>query len=384
MFRYGITHSDVRDNGIGGFDLISRGYHSQFTNQTVQVAETAVIGTPSTKRAFSIYRSATQTIANSLDPATLVLQSFNGGGSALGHTFDTQNSYELQNYTSSLQGTHSWRFGVRLRGQTDDSISPQNFNGTFTFGGGALAPVLDAQNRPRCPGALAPITSIERYRRTLLFQQLGDTPAQIRALGGGATQFSINAGIAELAVHQMDVGLLRRRRVARAAQPHAEPRAPLRDPDQHPRPPRFRAARRLRLGARRRRTEARQDRAARRLRHLLRPLRPRQHAHRAALQRHRAAAVRGHQSRFLPHRAAACDARRLPIHAGHPGDQRRPARALHPAIRRHAGAPVAEEHHAGRDLHQLARPAPVPLGGHQRAAARTAESFRSDIPARSN
>ena len=62
------------------------------------------------------------------------------------------------------------------------------------------------------PGAngqpqLAPITSIERYRRTLLFQQLGDTPAKIRALGGGATQFTINAGTAELAVHQMDVGI---------------------------------------------------------------------------------------------------------------------------------------------------------------------------------
>ena len=83
--------------------------------------------------------------------------------------------------------------------------------GRFTFGGGALAPVLDAQNRPVL-GAngqpqLAPVTSIERYRRTLLFQQLGDTPAMIRALGGGATQFTINTGTAELAVHQMDVGI---------------------------------------------------------------------------------------------------------------------------------------------------------------------------------
>ena len=44
MFRYGVSHSDVQDNGIGGFDLVSRGYHSQFTNQTVQVAETVLIG----------------------------------------------------------------------------------------------------------------------------------------------------------------------------------------------------------------------------------------------------------------------------------------------------------------------------------------------------
>ena len=135
-----------------------------------------------------------------------MLQSFNGGGSSLGHTYDTQNSYELQNYSSRLQGLHSWRFGMRLRGQNDDSTSPQNFNGAFTFGGGALAPVLDAQNRP-VPGALAPITSIERYRRTLLFQQLGDTPEQIRALGGGATQFTMNTGT-RARCHQVDVGSL--------------------------------------------------------------------------------------------------------------------------------------------------------------------------------
>ena len=211
MFRYGITHSDVRDNGIGGFDLESRGYHSQFTNQTVQAADTVLIGPAVNETRFQYYRSATQAIANSVSAATLVLQSFNGGGSALGRTFDTQNSYEWQNYTSMLKGRHSWRFGVRLRGQTDDSVSPQNFNGTFTFGGGGVAPVLDAQNQPAL-GAdgqplLAPISSIERYRRTLLFQQAGYTPAQIRALGGGATQFTMSAGVAELAVQQWDMGV---------------------------------------------------------------------------------------------------------------------------------------------------------------------------------
>jgi hypothetical protein len=88
-----------------------------------------------------------------------------------------------------LRGAHSVKFGMRLREQMDDSISPQNFNGSFTFGGG---PGLD---------------SIERYRRTLLYQQMGYTPAQIRAAGGGATQFSLNAGNAEVSVRQMDIGL---------------------------------------------------------------------------------------------------------------------------------------------------------------------------------
>jgi hypothetical protein len=211
MFRYGITHSDVRDNGIGSFDLPTRGYHSQFTNQTVQAADTLLIGSAVNETRFQFYRSATQSIANSTGPTIQVLQSFNDGGNTLGHTYDTQNSYELQNYTSMLKSAHSLRFGVRLRGQMDDNISPQNFNGTFTFSGGDLEPVLNAQNQPvlDSTGAilLAPITSVERYRRTLLFQQLGDTPAQIRALGGGASQFSISSGAAELPVHQFDAGL---------------------------------------------------------------------------------------------------------------------------------------------------------------------------------
>ncbi|HXS96056.1 MAG TPA: carboxypeptidase regulatory-like domain-containing protein [Candidatus Limnocylindrales bacterium] len=189
MLRYGITHSDVRDNGIGGFDIATRGYHSQFTNTTVQAADTVTLGSVINETRFQFYRSAPQSIANSNAPAIQVLGAFNGGGSTLGQTFDKQNSYEFQNYTSALHGAHAVRFGVRVRGATDDSVSPQNFNGTFTFAGDATE------------------SSIERYRRTLLYTQGGDTPAQIRALGGGATQFTMNAGTPALSVGQWDIGI---------------------------------------------------------------------------------------------------------------------------------------------------------------------------------
>ena len=65
------------------------------------------------------------------------------------------------------------------------------------FAGGALAPVLDAEqpSRPRFSGPDGhdmPITSIESYRRTLLLSRsCRDTLEQIRALGGGTAQFSI-------------------------------------------------------------------------------------------------------------------------------------------------------------------------------------------------
>jgi hypothetical protein len=203
--RYGFTQGDINGAGIGGFDVASRGYRTQFTHNLAQLSETAVLGTTVNEFRFQYYRDANRMIAFDPSPSLQVLGSFNAGGAQLGRSFDTQTAYELQDYTSVLRGKHTWRFGVRLRRQVDDSIAPVNFNGTFTFGGG-LAPVLDAENRP-IPGQVQQIASIERYRRTVLFQQLGYTPSQIRALGGGATQFSIASGMPGLSVHQFDAGL---------------------------------------------------------------------------------------------------------------------------------------------------------------------------------
>jgi hypothetical protein len=182
MFRYSLTHSAINGTGIGAFDLVSRGYDYHYTNQTVQATDTAVFGSSINETRFQYFRSAQQRIAQGTEPEIQVLGSFNDGGSQLGRSFDTQNYYELQNYTTIPRGAHVWKFGVRLRGQTDDNISPLDFNGTFTF------------------------SSIEQYQRTLLFEQQGYSPSQIRAMGGGASQFTINAGIPGLAVHQVDVG----------------------------------------------------------------------------------------------------------------------------------------------------------------------------------
>jgi len=114
-FRYGITHGDINGAGIGSFDLVSRGYHTVFTNQTVQLSETAVLGLAINETRFQYYRNANQMTANTASPELQVLGSFNGGGSQLGRSADTQNSFELQNYTSMLHGPHALKFGIRAR-----------------------------------------------------------------------------------------------------------------------------------------------------------------------------------------------------------------------------------------------------------------------------
>src|SRR5207245_4018590 len=179
-------------------------------NHTLQITETAVlVKNIINETRFQVFRTYGPNVANDLSPAIQVLGSFNGGGAQVGHSFDARNSYELQNYTSIISGNHSWKFGLRLRRETDDNISPQNFCGTFSFGGSDREPSLDASGRPIRAGqpVLTPVTCIERYRFTLLMQQNGCTVADIRRLGGGATQFSINAGNPEIAGSQFDVGL---------------------------------------------------------------------------------------------------------------------------------------------------------------------------------
>lgn len=208
--RYTFSRTDIRDAGLGSFNLATRGYHSESRNQTLQLTETALLtATVVNETRFQFIHGSSESLANSFSPSLQVLGSFNGGGAQLGHSFDKRNSYEFQNYTSILRNKHIWKFGVRLRGEAVDSTSPQNFGGTFTFGGGT-APSLNASNQPVFDSTgqtvLAPITSIERYRRTLLFQRLGYSSSQIRALGGGATQFSINAGNPVLSGGQIDLG----------------------------------------------------------------------------------------------------------------------------------------------------------------------------------
>ena len=214
--RYTYTRNDLKDQGVGVQNLASRGVNQLNQEQTVQMTDTQVIGARAINETrFQFERSNNQGYGDNSIPSINVAQAFNGGGAQAGHNYTIGSSYELQNYTSYNQGRHALKFGVRVRANNLTTQSPNNFGGTFAFTNG-YGPILDSNNQPIAAGVVCDpnnpsagcqtLTSIERYRRTLTFLKQGLSPAQIRQLGGGAAQFTLNAGNPLLGISQTDLG----------------------------------------------------------------------------------------------------------------------------------------------------------------------------------
>ena len=204
VVRYNYT-KNTRVTGVGGFSLPSRAYDTGNTDQSIQFTETAVINkTIVNETRFQYEHSRNEQNADNSIPTIDVQDAFTGGGSQVGQSHSVDNDWELTNNTSFAMGRHSLKTGARLRWGKTSQFSPQNFGGTFTFFGGGVGPVLDANDQPLSANEV--ITSIERYRRTQVFLGQGVNPIQIRLLGGGASQFRLSTGNPESKVTQWDVG----------------------------------------------------------------------------------------------------------------------------------------------------------------------------------
>ena len=207
VVRYSYTKTKADNVGASDFSLPERAFSRSNTTQTFQVTETAILSpTLMNETRFQYIRTRGEQNGNNVIPTIVVQDAFIAGGSQVGLAHNDEDRWELQNYSTWTKNRHILRFGARVRGVRITDFSPQNFGGTFTFSGGD-APLLDANNQivrdAHGDPVLVPITSLERYRRTLLFQGNPD----MRLLGGGVTQFSIAGGNPEASVTQRDLGL---------------------------------------------------------------------------------------------------------------------------------------------------------------------------------
>ena len=198
--RYQLWQNNDTDDGIGQFSLASQAYNAQSTEHTVQVSDTHVFSEKTVNQTRFQYLHDTTNQTPQYSPFTgggapagcllsatpcqiSVLGAFSGGGSSTGKILDTQDHYELQNYTSVSLGKNFIRFGGRLRDLDESNSSTAYFNGMFTF------------------------PSIIAYQITEYGLQQGWTPAQIQAANGGPNQFLIVTGSPHAGVNLIDLGL---------------------------------------------------------------------------------------------------------------------------------------------------------------------------------
>jgi carboxypeptidase family protein/TonB-dependent receptor-like protein len=208
--RYNYSSSHLNDVGVGQFSLVSRGYDVSGSDQTLQLTETAVLSAKVVNETrFQYIQSRIEQADRNSQPAIVVLDSFMGGGPQVGLSFNNTSRWEAQNYTTAVLKNHTVKAGLRLRGVNITDVSRSNFGGAYTFAGGR-APALDQDSRlvldASGKSVLVDVSSLERYRRTLLLQSRGLDWAAIRAMGGGATLLTIAGGIPTASVSQIDLG----------------------------------------------------------------------------------------------------------------------------------------------------------------------------------
>ncbi len=224
-FRYSLLMNDHPTTGIGTYDLPpttiagtpfgtltlpSTGYSYDTTEQTAQIVETAVLSTKVVNEThFQYDREYSTKTSQSVAPELDVAQSFVAGGSgysAPGYpsSYDLQNFYELQNYTSVTWGPHTTKFGIRTRTTMLDDSTPQNFNGAYVFQGGKF-PLLDASLNP-VPGQTVKLASIDQYLITEQLLAKGLSSPAVTAMGYGPSKYTVNAGNPYIGVNQTDIG----------------------------------------------------------------------------------------------------------------------------------------------------------------------------------
>ena len=192
-------------SGVGNFALPTQQIDQHQKNNTVQITETAVLGTKAIDETrFQMYYSyIDQTAPGDFSiPGINVTSSFNSGGAPFSTDYTHTRNYEGQNVLTLTEGKHTIKLGGRIRQGDLDSLATTNFNGSWTFG----QPVPPPTGTPWCLAGIANPTSLDLYQKTQLLLGQGVPMAQILAEGCGPSQFTLNAGLPLQSIGQLDLG----------------------------------------------------------------------------------------------------------------------------------------------------------------------------------
>jgi hypothetical protein len=134
VVRYQYVNAGSDNQGAGDFNLASRAYNERQTEQTVQVTETAMLSPRAINETrFQYLRAVTQDTAGQIAATVNVEGAFTGGGATTGNSGTTNSNWELTNLSNFTRGTHTIKWGGRVRQSRLSDLSVNNFSGTYTF-----------------------------------------------------------------------------------------------------------------------------------------------------------------------------------------------------------------------------------------------------------
>lgn len=193
--RYEYGRNTNSNQGVGDTSLPSRAYDTTTISHELRLTETAILNakTVNETRFEYSFDKRSQNGDNSI-PTISVPSAFTGGGASIGNSYNTNKTWELNNFTTTSFGKanqHTIKFGGRLRHTSIADQSENNYAGTFTFPGFFGSDPADTNG----DGVVSPL---EQYRAKLL----GLPGAQYNP-----TQYTVTAGNPLATVSQTSVGL---------------------------------------------------------------------------------------------------------------------------------------------------------------------------------
>jgi hypothetical protein len=157
MFDYAITRDQTlrvhfsqdrftsKNIGVGGWDVLERGYSSEDRNYSLRIQEAGPLGRRffiNTRASMNFSKSESRSLFET--PTIRVIEGFTSGGQQRRGGVRSR-TLNLQSDLDYVRGIHSWRTGIALDGGAYRSNDSSNYLGTYTFES------LDAFNagRPR-------------------------------------------------------------------------------------------------------------------------------------------------------------------------------------------------------------------------------------------
>jgi hypothetical protein len=132
--RESVIRSTQTAAGVGTLNLPTLAYNVENQENAAQIGDTQVINSHVINETrFQWRRVRNNQVAANFTPTITVQGAFTDGGNNSGVVRDHQDIFELQNYSTAIAGTHTVRFGTRLRAYRDANYSTSGTNGNYIF-----------------------------------------------------------------------------------------------------------------------------------------------------------------------------------------------------------------------------------------------------------